>query len=220
MITYDDAAKKFEGETLRFVPTDAKRLVIPAYGFAGAQKGCPRVEYAPPTYEPVKVPVEGLEFHNPKDNATQVLKKDDGCLICYDAPGLKEKVDNYLKENPETFKNAIHLKKFIGFLTENTGDVYDTDIAFASGLVGAPEKLEVGKAFSGAKKKETVQAFKVEEGVVFEGAEGHPQTAGKGGAYILKDNSGMRMVQVEEFNKAYVRISTPKTLTKGNSRTM
>lgn len=30
------------------------------------------------------------------------------------------------------------------------------------------------------------------------------QTAGKGSAYIIKDKAGMRMIQSEEFSKAYV----------------
>lgn len=219
MITTKDAEAKFEGETMVCVPTDAKRLVIPAYGFAGATD-CLRTDWLPPSYEEVKVPVKGLEFYNPKDNATQVLKKEDGCLICYDAPGLKDKVDTYLKDNPDTFKDSVHLKKFIKFLTQHTGDVYDTDTAFASGLIGAPEKMTVGSAFRGAKKKETVQAFRVEEGAVFEGAEGHTQTAGKGGAYILKDKAGLRMIQSEEFKKAYAVISAPKTYSQDKARSL
>ena len=36
MITNEQAAKMFEQPTIEAVPTDMKRIIIPAYGFAGA----------------------------------------------------------------------------------------------------------------------------------------------------------------------------------------
>lgn len=97
-------------------------------------------------------------------------------------------------------------------MQKETGDVWDTDVNFAAGLKNAPAKEDIKpeKVFTGIKAKEAVTAFKVKEGEQFEGAEGTPQTAGKGGAYIIKDKSGIRMIQAEEFAKAY-------TVTKDNS---
>lgn len=221
MITQEQAAKRFEGETLICAPTDKKRLIVPAFGYSGAIK-TKRPKYLPPDYKMVMQDVDGLEFFNPKDNATQVLKQQDGCLICYDAPGLKEKVDGFLKENPESLKTAEGVKAFIEFLKQNaidpgTGkaDVYDTDITFAAGLIGAPEKDKIvpGKAFTGIKKKETVQAYSVAEGVEFMGPTGTPQIAQKGGAYIVKDSHGMRMIQGDVFKNTYAIIKRP-ALTK------
>ena len=37
MITNEQAAKMFEQPTIEAVPTDMKRIIIPAYGFAGAR---------------------------------------------------------------------------------------------------------------------------------------------------------------------------------------
>ena len=218
MITQDNATRRFaEQETLVCVPTDRKRLIIPAYGFAGAKKA-QRPEWPAPTYEMVMENVQGLEFNNPKDDATQVLKQGDGCLICYDAPGLQEKVEQYLAANPRTFETAGQVTKLINFLKQHaidpaTGkaDVYDTDTAFAAGLIGAPSKEDIkpGVVFTGAKKKETVQAFYVKEGEEFEWSAGDTQKAGKGGAYILKDSAGMRMVQADVFRSTYAVISKP-----------
>ena len=218
MLSAEDAYKKFEGETLVCTPTDRKRLIIPAYGFKGA-KDAKRPEWPAPTYEMVMQDVKGLTFHNPKDDAEQVLKQNDGCLICYDAPGLQEKVEAYLEKNPNAFFTAGTTEKFIDFLKQHaidpkTGkaDVYDTDVDFAAGLIGAParEDIKPGKVFSGAKKKETMQAFYVKEGTEFEGAAGTPQVAGKGGAYILKDTAGMRLIQSDEFAKSYAVVKRPK----------
>lgn len=217
MITQEQAAKRFEGDTLICAPTDKKRLIIPAFGYTGAIK-TKRPEYLPPDYQMVMQDVDGLEFFNPKDNATQVLKQQDGCIICYDAPGLKEKVDEYIAGHPNAFKTAEGVKGVIEFLKQNaidpaTGkaDVYDTDIAFASGLIGAPEKNKIvpGKTFVGAKKKETVKAFKVAEGVEFAGPTGTPQVAQKGGAYIISDSAGMRMIQADVFQDTYAVVKKP-----------
>ena len=161
--------------------------------------------------------VKGLVFHNPKDNCEQVLKQIDGCLICYDAPGRKEKISQYIEQHPETFNNSIHLNKFIKYLKENVvneggkADLWDTDVNFAAGLKDAPAKedIKVGQVFSSVKKKEAVNAVMVKAGVEFEGPTGTPQMADKDGAYLVKDGNGIRMVQKAEFLKAYSVTKVP-----------
>lgn len=217
MITNADAEKKFtSNNVIEAEPTGIRRVIIPAYGFAGAtpQK---RQEWG--ADGPFMEDVQGYKFHNPKDNADQILKKNDGVVICYDAPGRVDKINKYLKENPQTFKDVIHLKKFISFMQKETGDVWDTDVNFAAGLKNAPAKedIKLGKVFTGIKAKEAVTAFKVKEGEQFEGAEGTPQTAGKGGAYIIKDKSGIRMIQAAEFAKAYTVTKEPQNNIHVNS---
>ena len=83
-----------------------------------------------------------------------------------------------------------------------------------------PLILKPGKVFAGAKKKETVQAFYVKEGTEFEGAAGTPQVAGKGGAYILKDTAGMRLIQSDEFAKSYAVVKRPKVNVQGKGKEM
>jgi len=208
MITNEDAAKMFEQPTVEAIPSDMKRIIIPAYGFAGA-KDLKRQEWG--ADGPFMEDVKGLVFKNPKDDADQVLKQGDGVLICYDAPGRKEKIEQYLKDNPATFQTAGQVQKFIDYLTKNVvneggkADLWDSDLAFASGLKDAPAKEEMkpGMVFTGVKKKEVVQAVFVKEGMQFEGAEGQTQTADKGGAYIIKDSNGLRMIQKDAFAKAY-----------------
>lgn len=217
MITNADAEKKFiSNDVIEAEPTGIRRIIIPAYGFAGAtpQK---RQEWG--ADGPFMEDVQGYKFHNPKDNADQILKKNDGVVICYDAPGRVDKINQYLKENPQTFKDVIHLKKFISFMQKETGDVWDTDVNFAAGLKNAPAKEDIkpGKVFTGIKAKEAVTAFRVKEGEQFEGAEGTPQTAGKGGAYIIKDKSGTRMIQAAEFAKAYTITKEPQNNMRVNS---
>lgn len=207
-VTIEDAAKMFEGDVFEAIPTDMKRIVIPAYGFAGAtdQK---RKEWG--ADGPFMEDVKGMVFKNPYDNADQILKQKDGVLLCYDAPGRKTKIEAYLAENPKALTDIIQIKRFIKYLTTNVvneggkADLWDSDTAFAAGLTGAPAKEDIkpGKIFSGVKKKEVVQAIKVPEGAVFEGAEGKPQTADKGGAYIIKDSNGMRLIQAGAFAKSY-----------------
>lgn len=219
MITNEQAAKMFEQPTIEAIPTDMKRIIIPAYGFAGG-KDTKREEWG--ADGPFMEDVKGLEFHNPKDNGNQVLKARDGVLICYDAPGRKEKIDSYLEAHPNTFKTATYVNDFIDYMKKevvNQGgkaDLWDSDVNFAAGLVGAPAKEDIvpGKTFTGAKKKEAVQAVLLPEGAVFEGAVGQPQTADKGGAYLIKDSAGMRMIQKEEFAKAYSITKVPNTLSK------
>ncbi len=221
MITNEQATKMFEGDVIEAIPTDMKRIVIPAYGFVGAtdQK---RQEWG--ADGPFMEDVKGMVFQNPYDKADQVLKQKDGVLLCYDAPGRKAKIETYLAENPKALTDAIHLKHFIKYLTTkvvNEGgkaDLWDSDTAFAAGLTGAPAKEDIkpGMVFSGVKKKEVVQAVKVPEGTVFEGAEGQPQTANKGGAYIIKDSKGMRLIQTDAFAKAYQITKMPKGMTREN----
>lgn len=225
MITHEQAAEMFKGQTIEAIPSDMKRIVIPAYGFAGA-KDAKRQEWV--GNAPVMEDVKGLTFKNPKDNADQVLKQADGVLLCFDAPGRKEKIEAYLKENPKTFMTANTLQKFIDYLKNevvNEGgkaDLWDSDVNFAAGLKDAPAKEDIkpGKIFSAVKNREVVQAVFVNEGVEFEGAEGKPQTAGKGGAYILNDGAGMRMIQKAEFNKAYSITKIPNQDIKDNSKEM
>lgn len=214
MITNEQAAKMFEQPTIEAVPTDMKRIIIPAYGFAGA-RDAKREEWG--ADGPFMEDVKGLVFHNPKDNCEQVLKQKDGCLIYYDAPGRKEKINWYIEQHPETFNNIIHLNKFINYLKENVvneggkADLWDTDVNFAAGLKDAPAKedIKIGKVFSSVKKKEAVNAVLVNPGVEFEGPAGTPQIADKDGAYLVKDGSGIRMVQKAEFLKAYSITKVP-----------
>lgn len=213
MISNEEAAKMLENSGMEALPTDMKRIVIPAYGFAGAVDA-KRQEWG--ADGPYMEDVKGLPFCNPKDakkegELNQVLKKKDGILLCYDAPGRVEKINAYLKENPDALSTSVGIKKFIGYMTKNVvnaggkGDLWDADLDFAAGLKGVParEDMKPGKIFTGVKTKEIVKVAKVNEGEQFEGATGHPQTAGKGGAYIIKDKSGMRLIQAAEFKNAY-----------------
>ena len=228
MITNEQAAKMFEGETIEAIPTDMKRIIIPTYGFAGG-KDTKRQEWG--ADGPFMEDVKGLDFYNPKDNATQVLKAKDGVLICYDAPGRKEKIDTYLKEHPLAVKTADQLTQFIDYLSKHVvneggkADLWDSDVNFAAGLVGAPAKEDIkpGKTFTGAKKKEVVQVIRVPEGTEFEGPEAldirenkdrELPKAGKDGAFLIKDSAGIRMIQKEEFAKAYLITKVPNTLSK------
>ena len=109
--------------------------------------------------------------------------------------------------------------KFINYLKENVvneggkADLWDTDVNFAAGLKDAPAKedIKIGKVFSSVKKKEAVNAILVNPGVEFEGPAGTPQIADKDGAYLVKDGSGIRMVQKAEFLKAYSITKVPAT---------
>lgn len=222
MIDNETAAKMFEQPTIEAVPTDMKRIIIPAFGFAGA-KDAKRQEWG--ADGPFMEDVKGLTFHNPKDNAEQVLKQNDGCLICYDAPGRKEKINAYLESHPKTFLTASGIGSFIEYMKKevvNEGgkaDLWDTDVSFAASLKDAParEEIKPGMIFSGVKKKEAVQAVYLNEGAIFAGATGHPQTAGKDGAYLVKDSNGIRMVQKAEFLKAYSITKVPNQNSRQNT---
>lgn len=225
MLTREEAEKIFEeGKTAEAIPTDMKRIVIPAFGFVGG------VETTRPEWGangPFDEDVVGLEFHNPKDNGRQVLKAKDGVFLLYDAPGRVEKIEKYLKENPMALKTNAQLNRFIDFLkTEvaNEGgkpDLWESDTNFAAGLTGAPAKEDIkpGMVFTGVKKKEVVKAFFVEPGTVFEGAVG-AQTADKYGAYIVKDSSGLRMVQSDAFAKSYQITKDPNAKTVNRYKEM
>lgn len=223
MITNDDAVKMLERSSIEAIPSDMKRIIIPAYGFAGA-KDAKRQEWG--ADGPFMEDVKGLVFKNPKDDADQVLKQGDGVLICYDAPGRKEKIEQYLKDNPATFQTAGQVQKFIDYLTKNVvneggkADLWDSDLAFASGLkdVPAKEEMKPGMVFTGVKKKEVVQAVFIKEGMQFEGAEGKTQTADKGGAYIIKDSNGVRMIQKDAFAKAYQITKMPNVQSQDRTR--
>ncbi|MBQ9271475.1 MAG: hypothetical protein IJ218_04340 [Alphaproteobacteria bacterium] len=228
MITRDEAAKRLEGETIEFIPSDLKRIVIPAYGFVGAtdQK---RQEWGADGSSYME-DVKGFAFVNAKDQVkgetkpNQVLKQNDGVLLIYDGPGRLAKVSKYLSENPNAVKDVIHLKKLIKFLSELTADggkpdVWEADVNFAAGLKDAParEDIKPGKVFAAAKQKEIDgskgKAFYVSEGEKLEkGATGEDQEAHEGGAYIVKDKDGMRLVQADAFKKAYIITKMPKTM--------
>ncbi|MFI3242178.1 MAG: hypothetical protein R3Y43_06390, partial [Alphaproteobacteria bacterium] len=140
----------------------------------------------------------------------------DGCLITYDKPGSKEKVEAYLKENPNAFQTASQVEKLIDFLKsdvalnrDGVADLYDTDTSFAAGLTDAPAKedLQPGVVFSGVKKKEVIKVVMVKEGEEFGGA-----TAGKGGAALRQDAKGdIKMIQMDEFNSAYKITRRPES---------
>ena len=219
MITNEQAQKLFDRPTMEAEPTGARRLIIPAYGFAGG-KDTKREEWG--ADGPFMEDVKGLEFYNDKDQKTQVLKAKDGCLICYDAPGRKEKIDQYIKEHPHTFATAAQVGYLIDFIKKDmeaagqTPDLYDTDVNFAANLKDAParEDIKPGMTFSGVKKKEVYHVVAIKEGEEFGGA-----TAGKGGAYLRKDAKGdIKMIQKAEFNNAYIITKMPQEHTRQNTK--
>ncbi|OPZ76265.1 MAG: hypothetical protein BWY78_01424 [Alphaproteobacteria bacterium ADurb.Bin438] len=196
------------------VPTDMKRIVVPAFGFSGGTQTT-RPEWGPDGQFDEQV--TGLTFDNPKDGAKQVLKQKDGVIIFYDGPGRKEKTEDFLKKHPDTLKTSEGVKSFIDYLKANVvnddgkADVWDTDTKFVSGLKDAPtiEDIKPGQVGAYVKKKEAVKAFYVNFGTEFKGPAGTPQIADKDGAYIVRDSDGnTRMVQKKEFLKAY---EFPKT---------
>ena len=85
----------------------------------------------------------------------------------------------------------------------------------ARGEKGMVEKLAkeimdaANNTGASVKKKEAVNAVMVKAGVEFEGPTGTPQLADKDGAYLVKDSSGIRMVQKAEFLKAYSITKVP-----------
>lgn len=204
-----DAEALFEkGKAIEAVPSDMKRIIIPVYGFEGAEKHM-RGEWGP--NGPYEEEVDGFAFSNPKDGSKQVLKKNEGVLICYDAPGRKEKIDAYLKEHPNALKDTKGIAAFVDHLSKHVvndggkADLWDSDLSFAAGLKDAPKKEEfkLGKTGTYVKNKEAVSAVFVPAGTKFRGPTGSPQIADKKGAYLIKDSAGIRMIQSEEFKKAY-----------------
>lgn len=183
-------------------PTGVERLIIPAFGFSGGIN-TQREEWG--ANGAFMEDVVGLTFYNDKDEKYQVLKQKDGCLICYAAPGRLEAVEMFIKEHPDTFATAEGIHELIAFIKGEmelnglTPDLYDTDISFASGLLGAPAEISIGVPFVGVKKKEVLTVIEVAPGTVFGGA-----VAGESGAYIRRDSKGdIHMVQRDEFLAAY-----------------
>lgn len=226
MLTYDETLKKFEGETMEIMPTDKKRICIPVHNHVGSHEE----EFT--SWDGSKQKVVGYKFINENDKSEQVASAQDGVLMCYegktpDGKNRSEVIKDYLDAHPLAAKTKGGVEKLVAFMNEATketradgtirGDVYSTDLGFVSKKVlGAPakENIQPGQMIVGQKVQATLQAFKVAEGVEFEGAPGtaSSQKAGKGGAYIIKDDSGARMIQAEEFKKAYVVTKTPKTM--------
>ena len=222
MITYEDAAKKFEGETMEVTPTDKKRICIPIHNHVGSQE----VEFT--SWDGSKQKTVGYKFVNQTDGSEQVAAAKDGVLMLYegktpDGKMRSEAVKEYLDKHPLAAKTAGGVEKLVGFLNtiaigdKGKPDVYSTDLGFvAKKILGAPAKEDIkpGQMIVGQKVSSTLQAIKVGPNVEFEGAPGTASTqiAGKEGAYLLKDDSGMRMIQTAEFKQAYSITKMPKTM--------
>lgn len=139
MIQNNEIIQRLEKHsTIEAIPTNVKRIVISCQGFERA---------VPCTYKDWKgeeKTADGLIFFNPKDNAMQVVKQADGCLIMYDGPGRQEKVSSYLKSHPWIVKTVNDIQQFISYLKENVvsdsgkADLWDTNTKFASHLKDAP----------------------------------------------------------------------------------
>lgn len=162
--------------------------------------------------------VKGCTFYNPTDGSVQVLRSDTGVVVCYDAPGLQEKLNQYFAEHPDAFKTEANREETFKFLRENainpaTGkpDFYDSDINWASKLKGAPEEMKSAKAFVGHKLQAEMEAIRVKPGTKFQGPTGSPQIAGRNGAYIVKSGDSMHMIQSDAFSGAYKVVSKPLT---------
>lgn len=229
MIKYEDALKQFEGETMEIMPTDKKRICIPIHNHVGSQEE----EFT--SWDGSKQKVVGYKFANENDGSEQVASAKDGVLMCYegktpDGRNRSEAIKEYLDSHPLAAKTKGGIEKLVAFMNEATkelredgkikGDVYSTDLGFVSKkILGAPAKDDIkpGQMIVGQKVAGTLQAYKVAEGVEFEGAPGtaSSQKAGKGGAYIIKDDSGARMIQAAEFNKAYVVTKMPASMGRG-----
>lgn len=228
MISYEDALKKFEGETLEVTPTDKKRICIPVHNHIGSKE----VEFT--SWDGSKQKTVGVKFVNETDGSEQVASAKDGVLMCYegktpDGRNRSEVVKEYLDKHPLAARTADGLKNLVGFLNtvaigdKGKPDVYSTDLGFvAKKILGAPAKDEIkpGQMIVGQKVSSTLQAFRVGAGAEFEGAPGtvSSQKAGKDGAYILKDDSGLRMIQAAEFNQAYKITKMPQVNMRGNGR--
>ena len=224
MITYDEALKKFEGETMEITPTDKKRICIPVHGHVGSQE----VEFT--SWDGSKQTITGYKFVNETDGSEQVAATKDGVLMCYegktpDGRARSEVIKEYLDKHPLATKTATGVANLVKFLNtvaigeQGKADVYSTDLGFvAKKILGAPAKEDIkpGEMIVGQKVSATLQAIKIGPGVEFEGAPGTASTqkADKNGAYLLKDDSGIRMIQTSEFNQAYQITKMPKTLAR------
>lgn len=224
MITYDEALKKFEGETMEVTPTDKKRICIPVHNHVGSQE----VEFT--SWDGSKQTVVGYKFVNQTDGSEQVASAKDGVLMLYegkmpDGRMRSEAVKEYLDKHPLAAKTAGGVEKLVVFLNtiavgdKGKPDVYSTDLGFvAKKILGAPAKEDIkpGQMIVGQKVSATLQALKIGPSVEFEGAPGTASTqkSGKDGAYLLKDDSGVRMIQTSEFNQAYQITKMPKTMAR------
>ena len=219
MITHEQAAKLFEGEAMEVTPTDKKRICIPVHNHIGSKE----VEFT--SWDGSKQKVVGYKFLNETDGSEQVASATDGVLMCYegqtqDGKLRSQAVKEYLDKHPFTTKTASGVKNLVKFLNtiaisdKGTPDVYTTDLGFvAKKILGAPAKddIQPGQVVVGQKVSQKLQAIRVGAGVEFEGAEGTASTqkAGKDGAYLLKDDSGIRMIQTSEFHQAYTITKMP-----------
>ena len=151
MITYDDAAKKFEGETMEITPTDKKRICIPVHNHVGSHE----VEFT--SWDGSKQKVTGYKFVNETDGSEQVAAAKDGVLMCYEgkAPDGRmrsEAIKEYLDKHPLAAKTATGVENLVKFLNsvaigENgKSDVYSTDLGFVSKkILGAPAKEDISQ---------------------------------------------------------------------------
>lgn len=225
MITYSEALKKFEGETMEVTPTDKKRICIPVHNHIGSGE----VEFT--SWDGSKQKTVGYKFLNQTDGSEQVAAAKDGVLMLYegktpDGKTRSEAVKEYLDKHPLATKTAGGVEKLVEFLNTvakdkvtSNSDVYSTDLGFVSKkILGAPAKEDIksGQMIVGQKVSSTLQAIKIGPNVEFEGAPGTASTqkSGKDGAYLLKDDSGVRMIQSEEFKKAYMITKMPKGMSR------
>ncbi len=212
MIDTNELIKRFSSEPLlTVVPNGLKRIIIPVFGFDGAKT------YAYTDRDGKMKTAKGLTFFNPKDNSLQFLKQKDGCLILYDGSKRQEKVSRYLENHPDSLQTAEGVQKLIGYIKENvatdsgTADLWTTDTTFVSKLKNAPEKEKIrsGEIIVFEKKQVPVEALYVAENTSIRGPAASPQIAGEEGAYVIKESAKQpyfRMVQKEEFKKAYTEI--------------
>lgn len=228
MITYEEALKRFEGETIEAVQTEKERICIPVHNFVGAKEE----EYT--NWDGSKLKAKGFKFLNETDGSEQLAAVDGGVLMCYegqtpDGKSRSKVVKEYLDSHPLAAKTQRGVEDLVGFLKtiaigpKGKPDVYTTDLGFVSKkILGAPAKEDIkpGQMIVGRKIKSNVQAYKVSEDVEFKGTDGtiSPQKAGEDGAWIVKeDGCSPRMVQDAEFKAAYriTKIPTTKTNFRG-----
>lgn len=227
MITYEDAAKKFEGETMEIVPTAKKRICIPVMrDFPDAEK----VEFK--SWDGSMQEDVGYKFFNKADKSDQVISANEGIIICgeKELPGgkmLSEDLQEYISKHPSSVRTAGGIKDLIEHMktlainADGDYDIYTSNYKFlAEKIAGGPAKEEIkpGKVYVGPKKADTLQAYRVGPGVEFEGAPGtaSTQVAGKDGAYIIKEKDNMRMIQANVFKESYSIVKQPKVSGKEN----
>lgn len=220
MITHEQAAKMFENETMEVTPTDKKRICIPVHGHVGSKE----VEFT--SWDGSKQKIVGYKFMNETDGSEQVASAADGVLMCYegktpDGRLRSEAVKEYLDKHPLATKTAGGVENLVKFLNtiaigdKGKPDVYTTDLGFVSKkILGAParEDIKSGQMIVGQKVSAKIQAIRVGPGAEFEGAPGttSSQKAGEDGAYLIKDDNGVRMIQATEFHQAYQITKMPQ----------